>query len=700
MRINRILKTAGFLSLLGISVFLSISLSAQLAQPKDRFPLVKLAETEGWCVSSSITYEILISKEKPFVLFEDPEIGAPLHTDDCVGTKGGYWANYPEVTPYFLVVIENDGTSKRFFTGGADGNKKMRLRIDAPGIADASLLMERLRCPHDIVNLSENGLELSDAGIDEAIEDELTEVGAVNWKGLYYALGFDDNTPGDSIESLKLALANTNTSNGEDRPHNDLEIVFDKDNPFQVVAIKTWNYNTSYLQLPIEFVNFVQDPETDLPIWPFGSMLSLMNAWTVDLNIDNVDLVREEIQRHIYLEDGSLEDFIPEPGEHIDDKVTNLGSLVVAGIIVDSMTGEGRTYDEIIEILVDIALGNTANFITGDLPSGGGIDWLQVAAADIYNADVDSEVFQCVWEIISGSPPYDPSDVGEVFPNIPYIVYLNPFYRYIRFNTASNAYEFHSNKSRDSLVWHESLHSYQSLPGRLVNDEEDGNEKINDKLYVKQGGGKTPYHTFAYDDKSRGFVKPNPFLSQYFNISTVLTYSLGFYGDDHFFNVSANNNVSRDKGYFIVRIDDKLTEDNLTQLFTGQGSFQDIIPDPFIDFGFPEDLPVVRYWITQSKVYLFVNPGIDFEVDYLSTGLLRETTRVESDYGYYDSQNVVIDNIGSFLRSGTYPAPKTCLDLLKRGQASLWAIFTIQYPDDPDEYDASYFSDISRGRRS
>jgi len=236
MRINRIFKTAGFLTLLGISIYLSISLNAQLAQPKSRFPLVQMAESEGWCSSSSlITYTIHISKETPFVLFEDPEVGAPLHTDDCCETKGGYWADYPEVTPYFLVVIEDDGANKRLFTGGDTGNKKIRVKMKTKLVPEGP----SGDIPHyDIVNLSENDLELSETGIDEAIEYELTEVGAINWKGLYYALGFDDGQEGDSIESFKLALGNTNTFKGEDAIGNELEVVFDSANPFRWWRLK------------------------------------------------------------------------------------------------------------------------------------------------------------------------------------------------------------------------------------------------------------------------------------------------------------------------------------------------------------------------------------------------------------------------------------------------------------------------------
>jgi len=694
-----ILKTTGFLILLGVSIYLSISLSAQLALPKGRFPLVEMAETEGWCTSSSVTYELHVFNETPFVLFEDPEVGAPLHTDICCGTKGGYWANYPEVTPYFLVAIEDDGTNKKLFTGGNNGNKKIRFRIKE-GLVPKNL--SKSIPPYAIVNLSKNGLRLSDVGIDEAIEYELTEVGNLNWRGLYYALGFDDNTPGDSINSFKWALANTNTSTGKDKPNNDLEIVFDKANPFQVVAIKTWNHNSTYSKLPIDFENFVQDQETDLELGSFDIAFSL-DALKVALNIDNVNFVREEIQRYIYLEDGSLEDFIPESGEHIDDRVAGLGRLVVAGIIVNPLTGEGRPYDEIIEILVDMALGRTANFITGDLPSGGGIDWLQVAAADIYNADVNNEVFQCVWEIHSRIPPRTPTEPSEDGPEpfgavkgtAPYLVYLNPFNPKMRFNKKSEAYSFHCNKTRDTVVWHEALHAYTHLPGKLVNDEEIANYKLGDQLFVKQGGGKTPYHTFSYDDKSRGFLEADPYLNigPYFGINKVKALLHGRYGDNYFFHGS-------DGGRLIVRIDDKLTEDDLKQLFLDNDH---IVPDPFIDFGFPEDLPLTATptrWIEQEGIYLSLEPGIDFKIDYLLATQKAHPLRVESDYGYYDSHSRVIDFISSWMKGEDYPEPWICFELLKRGKAKLYVIYKIVYYDCPEEYDAAYFSAISRGMRS
>jgi len=694
VRINRILKTTGFLSLLGISIYLSISLSAQLAQPKSRFPLVQMAETEGWCASSSITtmtmtYGIHISKEKPFVLFESLGIDDPLHTNESAGTKGGYWADYPEVTPYFFVVIENDGTNKKLFTGGDTGNKKIRARMKVLPVPEGP----SGDIPHyDIVNLSENGLELSDAGIDKA------EISALNRKGLYYVLGFDDENPGDSIDSFKLALGNTNTIKGEDAMGNELEIVFDKDNPFQVVAIKTWNYEDCFTDLPIDFESFVQDPATDLLIEPLGITLSSDDTQIVELNIDKVDLVREEIQRHIYLEDGSLEDFVPEAGEHIDDKVDSLGRFVVAGIIVDPMTGEGRTYDEIIEILVDIALGNTAGFITGDLPSGGGEDWLQVAAADIYNEDVDSEVFNCVWEIISGMHPSVPDALGAISPEIPDKVYLDPFDIRMRFNLPGGAYNFHCNKTRDSVVWHESLHSYAFLPGRLVNDEEDGNHKMNDRLFVKQGGGQAPYLTFSYDDKSRGFLRPNP-IWEGFNISKVRAYLDGHHGDDYFFDSSFNSFLNdSDDGRFIMRIDDKLTEDDLKQLFVDG---KDIVPDPFIHYGFPEGVPTPPDpGFEVEGIYLYLEPGIDCKIDFLTIGRSRQQIRVESDYGYYDTHDQEIIKIESWALPDSFPSPKICFKLLKRGYAKLYVLFRIKYFYYPGDYDASYFADITRGRWS
>ena len=706
MRIHRILKTAGFLSLLGISIYLSISLNTQLSQPKSRFPLVEMAETEGWCSSSSLsTYTIYISKETPFVLFETLGIDDPPHTNESTGTKGGYWANYPDVTPYFLAVIEDNGINKKFFAGGDAGNKKICVRMKAGLVPESP---SGNFPPYVIVNLSENGLELSDAGIDEAIEYELTEVGAANWRGLYYALGFDDDQEGDSIESFKLALAETNIINGEGAIGNELEIVFDKDNPFQVVAIKTWNYEDFLTNLPIEFESFVQNQETDLSVKPSG-IVSSQDALTVELNIDGVDLVREEIQRHIYLEDGSLENFVPGPGEHIDDRLDRTGRLVVAGIIVNWLTGEGRTYDEIIEILVDLALGNTAHFITGDLPSGGGADWLQVAAADIYNQGLGSEVFECVWEVYSDMPPNSneglewerivKEPLGVVLPDIPYRVYLNPFDEHMRFNKASEAYDFHCNKTRDSVIWHESLHNYTYLPGRLINDEEDNTNKINDCLFVKQGGGKTPYHTFSYDDKSRGFLTLHP-TWEFFNMSRVKAYLHGYHGDvDSFF--ALNDDVGR----FIIRIDDKLTEDDLKRLFIDG---KDIVPDPFIDFGFPDDIPAlpipnidaIDIRVSQEEIYLYMEPGIDVMVGYLLTNRSGQNTRVESDYGHYDAHDQEIIKIESWARPDSYPTPRVCFELLKRGMAKLYVTFIIRYWDAPEEYDASYFADISRGPRA
>jgi len=628
-----------------------------------------MAETEGWCSSSSMTYTLHVFKEKPFVLFEESD----------AGRLGGAWANYPEVTPYFLVVIEDDGTNKRLFTGGPDGTKKIRVKTQAGSISKRFV-------PHQVVSLSENGLELSESGIDEAIENELTNNNTVNWKGLYYTLGYDDGDAGYSITSFKDALANTNSSNGVDKPNNDLEIVFDYYNPFQVVAYKTWN--TICSNLLISFDNFIDDPTTDLPIKPRDIVLS-PDALKVALKIDNVDLIREEIQRHIYYEDGSLEDFVPGPGQHIDDTLPNPGRLVVKGIVVNPITGEGKTYDQIIEILVDEALGNTGDFILGYLPSGGGVDWIQVAAADIYNSDLDSEVFKCVWEIHAPPPANRLTgrrSVGEVWPSMAYRVYLNPRLEYIRFNQSSWEYSFAVNWARSNTIWHESLHSYSLLRGKQVNDED------NDRLHVKQGGGYTPYHIFSYDHKLRGFLRLHP-IWEYLNISTVKAYLHGLYGDNDAYDAPGI-------GRFMVRLDDKLTEEDLKRLFIDG---HDVVPDPFIDFGFPDDMPYPPGFRVNLAIsigmYLYLEPGIDFRLDYLEPWLSGQTTRVSSIYGYYDSRYETITEIKSWAGFGASPDPRFCFDLIKRGRAKLYATVILTYIDPAEESDASYFSTIARGPR-
>ena len=132
---------------------------------------------------------------------------------------------------------------------------------------------------------------------------------------------------------------------------------------------------------------------------------------------------------------------------------------------------------------------------------------------------------------------------------------------------------------------------------------------------------------------------------------------------------------------------------------SGETNFVSIILA--LDSSVPEDqnIDAIDIRVSQEGIYLYLEPGIDVRVGYLLTNRSGQNTRVESDYGHYDAHDQEIIKIESWARPDSFPAPRVCFELLKRGIAKLYVTFIIRYWDAPEEYDASYFADIARGER-
>jgi len=469
------------------------------------------------------------------------------------------------------------------------------------------------------------------------------------------------------IDSLKGALAGC-ASNGLDAPNNELQVTLNSANFIKVIGVNSWIdepivdsllFDLDIVGEPVEEVELAQE-DVD-----------------IHLNVDNINLIRESV-------DPETEN--PPAGGHYSDNPEAF-----------TVQGTNRPYNEIIEIYVENAQNGYIG--AGNLPSGGGPDWLQVAAADIYNGG--GEVFSAVWKI-------KVADLGavssDVFPSIPYEVCLNPYIPQMRFNQPSTTHDlFHADEWRYTAIQHAALRCYQLLPRQAVNDEENSSQKINDELFVNGGDAEPGTHlNFSYDNKEeRGFLKPKfNFTLGDWAIMFVDAYINGESGDNYF-----NNSHS---GHFILRIDDQLTDQQLQQLFLSQEETT-VDLEPNIDFGLPEDLPLggigVPYLRIFIKVYIkdysldfytgfFLTPQLIPEtLDFpnLSLGPPYQETQ-ETAHGYYLSGYYELDAIESLNNIFKETEGKAYYYLLKAGMAELYVLADFNYKHDPYGYDCSYFA--------
>ncbi|GAG16866.1 unnamed protein product, partial [marine sediment metagenome] len=261
-------------------------------------------------------------------------------------------------------------------------------------------------------------------------------------------------------------------------------------------------------------------------------------------------------------------------------------------------TERGRPYSEIIEILVE-----AANDPDKEPPqSGGGADWFQVAAADIYNsANNDTrQVFSCVWKVAVSSE-LGRDAPGGVNTGIPWRILLNPYVRYpesskIRFNKPGlSGYRFSSNKFRDYVIHHEAIHSYENLPGTNVYDEENNILGKGDGFIVGREGI-NPYCSFIYDHKVRGVIDFNRDVFSERPYSCIRGWLHGLHGDSYF-NTSCF--IFRD-GTFITRIDDLMTQEEIMAVFfAGENAGEKPIPTDI-----PDDMPFLTEYNDVDGIWL------------------------------------------------------------------------------------------------
>jgi len=726
MKARSFLKTTGFLTLFGISIYLSLSLNAQLAQPKGKFSLLQMAESEGWCQSLSQVHSQVHSQahymvyafydpKETIVLFNDQDDPtSPLYTNPLLTDPpfygAGYWANYPEVVFVTLVAVKvNPDTGVISLYDGSDGDIMVEMRLKKTGKSDPDSKYIDFELQYQLVDLTENDLALSNVDATLSLSRKW-KLQKEDWKGFFRALDETD------INSLKEALSETSLYDGNiyPAPRNDLTIVI-KDKPVHVIAVKSWNYKNEIKDFIFKLENVKGSGYAKAKLCSFAGKGN--KEVLVKSNVDNVDFVRANIQG------SNLGDLRPPVGGNYTG---DPGPFVVE---INTCIGTRRPYSEIIEILVEAA----ANDPGKEPPqSGGGVDWIQVAATDIYNnEDRNTEdVFKCVWKVVSIEEIEDimMNVGGTVNEKTPYIVHLNPYHYELRFNLPkTSAYDFTTRKTRDHVVHHESLHSYQFLPGKGVFDEEDGGK--GDNLVVGFLDGPNPYFIFCYDEgkpneKSRGFLSPNPNFVSPLPVPIVNTPEPEMLLQG----LSGEGDKYKDciKLQFITRIDDKLirdadpAKDELEMIFGKKATgLTRLIPTdmpediPCCSIGAPVDAPKAIEHIYLYKpgkpIYLLSGtPKSSADYAWPFIRFVSEKSRKETDYGHYTPATVFfkLDPYkNSFRINSYYPKPEKCLQLIKQGYR-LYIDYTVasgqsiissfRFP----EYDAENFGIRRKPRES
>ena len=294
---------------------------------------------------------------------------------------------------------------------------------------------------------------------------------STNWKGFYYALGKA------GITSAKTAMESVSSAFGINRSSDVTVTLYKGRNP-AVILVKDWVWNKNQVDLPLKAIKLSDEGDRELYV---------LNNFSVKTNVNNMYLIREKIGVAAYKK-------MPEPGTNYTECP---GKFVIHGTL-NSDTSEGKTYRDMMGILVDAESEN------GPWPDDGcGPDWIEVAAADIYNnATKDTDVTNCVWYVTAR----DIDAGGQVWSDLPFSVELNPYFLATRFNTDGGERNgsIHSIKYRDGAIYHEALHCYHMLPGRSVKDREIENARYCDMLYEYNN-----YLRFSEDSGDMGFLERN-----------------------------------------------------------------------------------------------------------------------------------------------------------------------------------------------
>jgi hypothetical protein len=568
---------------------------------------------------------------------ETPKIKIYAYQNDSETiTRQNADLNYPELAFLTLVAVKEypDGR-KELYEG--DG---ITISISPANVC----LVGSLEVPHELSNLTEAG--------GQFLVDYLARIQNnqdFEWKGFYEAVGYG------GIDRLKGAVQGTDASNGNPASNNDLSVLIGKDKNPVVIGIRSWNY--------VQFIKTV-DFVLSVTGQPTGEIVELDKSFiNIGLNIDNVDFVREEIAYEQDYKNKSIEENRPGTGEHW---TKDPGAFVVRfkdKNTVNETTRKGRRYEEIIEIMVDVQKNPSLK-----LEPGGGVDWLQVAAVDIYNTG--GKVFNCVWEVVC-------KDLGNNRPGMveepigwPWRISLNPFFfEEIRFNLPQgSSFGFVAEKARDSAIRHEALHCYLDLPGMYVDDEE--RLGVGDLCYIEHGGGENPHLRYSFDSKDKGYLLPNEEKAD---------------PVDKWLNGLTGDSVMHEPliGHYMTRIDNRLKPWELEAVFSGQGGPNRIPTD------IPDNLPFL-YEVWVRDVYL---KGPKETIRLAARSWINITEQKEPNIYYtkgYQLNTKYYFEIKAYPNNTTWLEPGEILQFILGGY-ELYVLYMIYYMDMPYEYDASYF---------
>jgi len=739
------MKIAQIRTIVLIALFLTLSLlSVKHAYAQSSSQYYDKSDSASYQLSSSssssgsdsgISYYVyaFYDPKETIVLFNDQDDPtSPLYVADAwyPYDGAGYRANYPEVAFVTLVAVKKidccDAHRRLELYSGGDGDIPIEMALELNTEPDDNIIdyiTEEL--PYQLVNLTSNGLSLFNVGgTNDVFPDSEMEENILDWKeGLFLALG--DNP--EAEKGFKTALASgefycgRTISNNPERntlsaPRNSCHVSLgESDGPIVVIAVKTWNHMKDATSVVFALENnIVFTGELEAEIKAEGSDEKKVH---IALNTDNVDFERLDKDA--------------DTGAYPD-------KFIVKGTEDLLWYFEDKLYSNIIGIKVEEAKKKVT------LKVGGGIDWLQVAAADIYSNppdDVNSaKVFNCVREICAKNLPCK-GDTGKVFSGIVEFanstsrVNLNPFKEDMRFNEFSveSVYAFTSDQWRDNTCFHEAVHCYH---GSALNNPSSGDYQVYDKeplekfmflgarageftfvtgdnLFTGKNDTKDNLLTFSYDHKVRGFLNQN--MSKKLEIEQWLD---GIHGDknDNKYKIRRTGG-----GTFITNIYDgtagpgKLTQDDIKKIFK-KGSGEDI--EKLILTQIPQDLPKLVKCPTVSKVYIYKPPNAGIHDDkghmYNCGGDLKNIVEiVESEtnpnevrynYGFYIVQNYSFKFKAYTRNKDREERAKKYITLLTKKGYQLYVLYSFSHrPSDyypygieAYEYDASHFM-ISHG---
>ncbi len=479
---------------------------------------------------------------------------------------------------------------------------------------------------------------------------------------------------------------------------NDIQLT--ADNPYCVLAVVSWNHSFEKSNLNL----FVHDSEQNL-----GLNLKPLDKVLIKLNSDNVFLVRKHVEStDSHGRPAVNEEFTGDPGP-----------FVVGGVRGFEKTGlPSKRYTYYIDMKLAEARGEISMYdFNGE---GDGPDALQVAAVDMYNKNLpdvpyhlalNNEVLNTAWHVSVKMGWGEESYWGTDEPNTglkaavllmwPYRVYMKGNDKDMRFNIpAYSKYGGRVWRSRDYSWFHEASHLFErnnNSYNNLVFDRDPhpgGSERASgDGLFVDALGEESPHFKYAFDSKDRGFWNIP-------DVKTLLHHEVtgdtSCWGDNSFwggaeYRLFTDNPNAPVEGVIAMRLDDKLTADELDTLISGNSIDRrvklDFVPVPSLT---SSSSPTIRPRLQSVYIYQFSHGRhMHRRIQAASGGepvvLIRCTPqKKEGPNGKLYLNEYDLEFKG--FDTGFKPDPYRNWLINREGR--LYAIFTIEYDFSIREYDA------------